>query len=101
VKPKGADYKPRESVSLFGPPTIRNQKIGLTPLVADGVREITDEWNAAHPDNKLVPLQTQAIIWTEWLRMHPRQQKTAAVKETQKATIAAALAKTRAQEWRL
>jgi hypothetical protein len=84
---------PRPPGRWFNGPKTRNQVVGVTPMFADATREITEEWNVAHPDHKLVPLQTQAIIWTEWLRMHPNGEKKIAISAIQDATIAAAVAK--------
>lgn len=94
VTPDGADYSPRKPFGWFGAPAIRGRQLGVTPLIADAVRQITEEWNGAHPERQLSPMQVQAIVWVQWLKMHPAQQKRAAVKEAQRATIAAALAAT-------
>lgn len=102
VKPRGAKFIPRKPVDWFATPEVTGQSVGVIPLLTDSVRTITDEWNAVHPDQKLVPLQTQAIIWTQWLKMHPAQEKRAAVKATQQATIKAALAAAAARaQWQL
>jgi hypothetical protein len=91
VKPPGATFTPRKPASWFSTPKARLQSVGVAPLVSDAVRQVTFEWNEAHPDQQLVPLQAQAIIWTQWLKMHPAQEKRGAVKATQRATEAAAL----------
>ena len=89
VTPEGAEYTARKTFSWFGSPKVRGRDVGVAPLIADSVREVAGEWNAEHPEQPLSPMQVQAIVWTQWLKMHPAQEKRAAVKASQRATIAA------------
>lgn len=89
VTPEGAEYTARPPFSWFGSPKVRGRDVGVIPLIADAVREAAAEWNAEHPDQPLSPMQVQAITWVRWLQLHPAQEKRKAVKESQRATVAA------------
>ncbi|MBA2741946.1 MAG: hypothetical protein H0U46_08040 [Actinobacteria bacterium] len=90
VTPEGVDWRARKPFSWFGSPKARGRDVGVIPLLADAIRDVTEEWNREHPDRTLTPMQVQAIAWTRWLELHPAQQKRSAVKAAQRATIEAA-----------
>lgn len=55
--------------SLVGTPKLGNIGVGVHPVLADYVRELTTELNTSgdHPWGKdLSPMQVQAILWTEY-----------------------------------
>lgn len=55
--------------SVVGTPKLGNIGVGVHPLLADHVRRLTDEVNASDTDpwgNNVLPMQVQAIIWTEF-----------------------------------
>ena len=54
--------------NLISSPSYLGADLGVRPLIADLVRQITDEYNAMtnNPYGRLLPRQTQAIIWVEF-----------------------------------
>lgn len=86
--PAGADFVARNPVfsALTGSPSSAGRTIGTLPLAADNIRSIADRHNAAHPADRLVPNQVQAIIWTHTINVHPpiesRQATNAAIEAT-------------------
>jgi hypothetical protein len=85
--PPGAPYTARNPVmtALTGSPSSKGRTIGTLPLHADALRRITARHNEATGDD-LVPNQTQAIIWTHWIRQHRPTESRLASNEVVAAT---------------
>lgn len=87
TRPEGIKGLIPHSASVFNSGTVRTREVGTTLPLAEAVRKVTSDWNRDHPDQPLLPHETQAIIWTAWSKvMHPGAEKRSAAQKVINAT---------------
>lgn len=74
-RPEGNRSLIPRNASIFTSGVSDGRAVGTLLPIAEAVRSVTSDWNAAHPEMLLKPHEAQAIIWSHWKTLHPFTQK--------------------------